>query len=84
MVTFPLRDWAWTLQLLHAGRPGGAVLALSTDALPPDPRVAPLAVLERTQLAVEADTWQRMGHQFAHVRLPLLHDAAIELAYWLR
>jgi hypothetical protein len=82
MLVFPLRDWAWTLQLLHAGRPGGAVLAISGEVLPIDPRVAPLAMLERTQLAVEADTWQRMGHQFTHVRLP--HDAAFEPARWLR
>ena len=82
MLVFPLCDWAWTLPLLHAGRPGGAVLAISADAAPADRRVAPLVVLERIQLAVEVDTWQRMGHQFAHVRL--LHDAAFELARWLR
>ncbi len=83
LLVFPLRDWAWTLQLLHAGRPGGVMLAISADALPAaDPRVVPLAMLERTQLGVEADTWQRMGQQFGHRRLP--HDASFDLARWLR
>lgn len=82
MLAFPLRDWTWTLPLLHAGRPGGAVLAISADALPADLPIAPLAALERTQLAVEVDTWQRMGHHYAHVRLP--HPAASEFVHWLR
>jgi hypothetical protein len=68
-LVFPLRDWLWELQLLHAGRPGGAVVALSSSSAPPDLRLAPLHALQQAQLAVELDTWQRMGRPVAHMQI---------------
>jgi hypothetical protein len=66
---FPQRDWLWELQLLHAGRPHGAILALSSATPPSDPRLAPLHALQRAQLAVELDTWRRMSRPVAHLQM---------------
>lgn len=69
LVVYPLRDWLWSLQLLHAGRPNGAILVLSSVEKSTDPRVAPLVRLQQTHLRVELETWQRLGRSVTHVQL---------------
>jgi hypothetical protein len=75
---FPLRDAAFSLQLLHAGRQGGLVLALSAAQAQVDQRMAGLAKVEQAQLAVELETWQRMRQPHVHVNLH--HDIHAGLA----
>lgn len=61
LLVFPLRDHAWSVQLLHAGRPDGLILALTSgraQATPPDQPLARLAALRQT---VELAAWRRMG-----------------------
>jgi len=68
MLLFPLRDWLWELQLLHAGRPNGTIVVVSADAAPlHDARLAPLHALQVAQVAVELHTWRRMERSVVHV-----------------
>lgn len=69
-LVFPLRDWLWALQLLHAGRPDGTIVILSA-AQPslPDPRLDVLQRLLRTQLVVERETWRRMERPVVQMQI---------------
>jgi hypothetical protein len=71
MLVYPLRDAAFSLQLLHAGRQGGVVLALTVEGMLPerDDSVAQLTALQRAQLAVEMETWQHMQRNYVHIVL---------------
>lgn len=80
LVVYPLRDHVYSVQLLHAGRPGGVMLVLQPPARRAHSGVAPserLAALSNMRLSVELAAWRRM--QRAVVELELAGDSAAEL-----
>jgi hypothetical protein len=71
VVVHPLRDHAYSVQLLHAGRSDGVVLALlpRSSSAPNEEIVASLHTLCRTRMAVELGAWRRMGRTAIAVEL---------------
>lgn len=72
VVVYPLRDHWFSVQLLHAGRHDGLVLALTTSprSVPPIPGLGwSLDTLSQTRIAVELAAWQRMDRALVALEL---------------
>lgn len=72
VVVYPLRDHWFSVQLLHAGRRDGLVLALTTSprSVPPIPSLGwSLDTLSQTRIAVELAAWRRMDRALVALEL---------------
>jgi glucose-6-phosphate isomerase len=77
LLVYPLRDADFSLQLLHAGRPGGVILVLS--AKPDSAALATtgmqsLHAAMHAQLATELEAWIQMGQRY------IWFDLGVDLA----